>query len=254
VNRLKQNPDKSDHDDAEILADLLRVDYLPDVWLAPLEILQLRRLVRYRQGLAADRKNIKQRIRALLREERMPKPGANPWTKAWFLWLRGEAPLPEQARWVMDQLLQRLTVIEEHVANAEERLRTVTEHDAIVQALLQQKGVGLVTAVTLRAEIGEFHRFRSGKQLARFCTVTPLNASTGKHRVEGGLVRQGNPELRRIVLETAQRLARYEPKWHELKQRLKRQGKPGAVAVAAVANRWVRWLYHRMTEVPALAA
>jgi len=254
VNRLKQSPDKSDHDDAEILADLLRVDYLPEVWLPPVEILQLRRLVRYRQGQAAERKNIKQRIRALLREERMPRPNCNPWTKAWFQWVREDAPLLEQARWVMDQLLQDLKRVEERIGITEERMRSATEHDATTLALLEQKGVGLVTAVTLRAEIGEFSRFRSGKQLARFCTVTPLNSSSGKHQVEGGLVRQGNRELRRVVLEAAQRLARYEPKWRELKQRLKCQGKPGAVAVAAVANRWVRWLYHQMIETPVLAA
>jgi len=254
VSRLKQSPDKSDHADAEVLADLLRVDYLPEVWLPPVEILQLRRLVRYRQGLASERKNIKQRIRALLREERMPKPAFNPWTKGWFQWIKNEAPLLEQARWVMERLLQDLENVEQRIETTEERMSASTEHDPDTQALLQQKGVGLVTAVTLRAEIGEFSRFHSGKQLARFCTVTPLNTSSGKHQVEGGLVRQGNRELRRVVLEAAQRLARYEPKWKELKERLKRQGKPGAVAVAAVANRWVRWLYHQMKEAPALAA
>lgn len=250
VSRLKQSPDKSDHDDAEILADLLRVDYLPEVWLPSVEILQLRRLVRYRQGQATERKNIKQRIRALAREERLPKPAFKPWTKGWLQWLREEAPLPEQSRWVMDQLLADLKHLEERIATTEERLRTAIEGDETAQALLQQKGIGLVTAVTMRAEIGDFSRFHTGKQLARFCTVTPLNTSSGKHQVEGGLVRQGNRELRRVVLEAAQRLTRYEPRWRELKEHLKRQGKPGAVAVAAVANRWVRWLYHQMLESP----
>lgn len=254
VNRMKQSPDKSDHDDAELLADLLRVDYLPEVWLPPLEVLELRRVVRYRQGQTAERKNIKQRIGALLREERVPKPACNPWTKAWFQWLKEEAQLSEQARWVMDRLLEDLAHIEERIADTEERMRAITEHDPTTQALLQQKGIGLVTAVTLRAEIGDFRRFRSGKQLARFCTVTPLNSSSGKRQVEGGLVRQGNRELRRVVLEAAQRLARYEPKWKDLKEKMKRRGKPGAVAVAAVANRWVRWLFHQMQETPALAA
>src|SRR5438874_722039 len=64
VNRLKQGPDKSDHDDAWLLADLVRIGYLPQVWLADQATRQLRRLVRYRQGLVAERKNIKLRIRA----------------------------------------------------------------------------------------------------------------------------------------------------------------------------------------------
>ena len=56
VRRLKQSPDKSDADDAELLADLLRVNYLPEVWTAPEETRQIRRLARYRQNLAVDRK------------------------------------------------------------------------------------------------------------------------------------------------------------------------------------------------------
>ena len=47
VHRLKQSPDKSDFDDAQLLADLLRVNYLPEVWIAPAETRQLRRLSRY---------------------------------------------------------------------------------------------------------------------------------------------------------------------------------------------------------------
>src|ERR1044071_1664071 len=72
--RLKQSPDKSDHDDAELLADLVRGKYLPEVWLAPTQQPQLRRLVRYRQQLKRNRAEIKLQIRALLREERITPP------------------------------------------------------------------------------------------------------------------------------------------------------------------------------------
>ena len=65
VRKLKQGPDKTDHGDAWLLADLVRVNYLPEVWLADEQTRQLRRLTHYRQGLAAERKNIKLRIRAL---------------------------------------------------------------------------------------------------------------------------------------------------------------------------------------------
>lgn len=254
VNRLKQSPDKSDCQDAQLLADLLRVNYLPEVWLAPKEILQLRRLVRYRQGLAKDRKAVKLRIRALLREERMPRFAARAWTKPWMEWVTNEAPLGEHARWVMDQLLGQLKAVEQQIREAEKRMEEAIQDDEVAQQLLKAKGVGLVTAVTMRAEIGQFDRFRSGKQLARFCSVTPLNASSGKRDHQAGLVRQGNPELRVVVLEAAHRLTRYDPRWKELKARLVKQGKPKAVAAAAVANRWMRWLYHQMVPNETLAA
>jgi hypothetical protein len=177
--RLRQppeaKPDKSDYNDAGLLADLLRVNYLPEVWLAPEETRQLRRLSRYRQGLAEDRKRVKLRIRALLREERLKHQGeGRPWSKPWMKWVREDAPLGAHARWVMNQHLLELEALEARIQAAEQRMEEATAEDPLMQALLKQAGIGLVTAFVLRAEIGSFHRFRSGKQLARFCSVTPL--------------------------------------------------------------------------------
>ncbi len=64
VARIKQGPDKSDFADAHLLADLERVGYLPRVWLAPEKIRTLRRMVRYRQQLMNERRNVKLRISA----------------------------------------------------------------------------------------------------------------------------------------------------------------------------------------------
>jgi transposase len=136
VSRLKQSPDKSDYNDAGLLADLLRVNYLPEVWLAPSETRQLRRLARYRQGLAEDRKRLKLRIRALLREERLKCAGqGKPWTKLWMKWVREDAELGAQADGVCDAgrdrqlppLPQRQTtraVLQRHTAERLQRKET----------------------------------------------------------------------------------------------------------------------------------
>jgi transposase len=246
VRRLKQSPDKSDKSDGYLLADLVRVDYLPEVWLAPLATRQLRRLVRFRQQLKRERTEVKQQIQGLLADERALEAPANPWTKAWLAWLNETAQLGEEARWVLQRQLARLQRVEEEIKAVDERLREVTAEDPVYQQLLEQAGVGPVTAATLRAEIGSFDRFQSGKQLARYCGVTPCNASSGKRQADAGLVRACNKELRAILLETAHRLARYDERWKQFKLRLVQRNKPGSVAAAAVANRWVRWLYHQM--------
>jgi transposase len=252
VKRLKQGPDKTDHHDAWLLADLVRIGYLPVVWLADPVTRQLRRLVRYRQGLVAERKNIKLRIRALLREERVGCPQATPWSKAWRQWL-ATATLGDQSRWVLDQELVRLARIHEDIQAVEQRLEAATAADETTQRLLAQPGIGLVTAVTLRAEIGRFDRFQSGKQLARFCGVTPCNASSGRREADAGLVKAGNSALRAVIIQAAQRLPRHESRWKELKNRLRRT-KPANVATAAVANRWLRWLYHQLMPIQETAA
>ncbi len=248
VQRLKQGPDKTDHGDAWHLADLLRVGYLPEVWLADEYTRQLRRLVRYRQGLVAERKQIKLRIRALLREERMVNAsGKNPWTTAWLAWLK-TASLGEHSRWVLGQELRRLERIEEDIAQVEQRLQEATKEDPVMVKLLEQPGVGLITAATLRAVVGRFDRFRSGKQLSRYCGVTPCNASSGKRQADAGLVESGHDILRPMLIQLAKRLPRHEPRWRELHTKL-RQSKPANVASAAIANRWLRRLYHELVSV-----
>lgn len=246
VARMKQNPDKHDYGDARMLADLERVGYLPRVWLAPEVIRQLRCVSRYRHQLAAQRRDVKLRIRGLLREERVPKPEVRAWTKPWLRWLSEEAPLGPESRWVLEHHLRRLNALDQELATTERHLEELTRDDPVVAKLLTLKGVGLITAVTLRAEIGRFDRFRTGSQLSRFTGVTPRNASSGNRQADAGLIKAGNPQLRALVIETAHRLMRLEPRWMQLGAAIRLRSRSGSVAAAAVANRWMRWLFHEM--------
>jgi transposase len=248
VARMKQNRDKTDYGDARLLADLLRVGYLPKVWLAPERVRQLRRLVRYRRQLVDQRRNVKLRIRAVLRENRL-KPGVamSAWTKRWLAWLETEADLQEQDRWIMAQHLDMLQQLSQKIREADAQLTKWAEDDLMIAQLLTMPGVGLITAVTLRAEVGRFDRFQTGKQLAKFCGVSPRNASSGERQADAGLIQSGNPQLRSVLIELAQRLAwRMDSQWSKLAQRLGQKGKKRNVIVAAVANRFIRWLYHQM--------
>ena len=247
VARMKRSPDKTDLGDAQLLADLTRVNYLPQVWLAPEPIRQLRRLVRHRRQLARRRTEIKLRIRALLRENRLQCPDANAWTKAWLIWVGEQAELSDSDRWVMEDHLTELASLGERIQATEKRIEQAVADDPVVAKLLTLPGVGLVTAVTLRAEVGRFDRFDSGKQLARFCGVTPRNASSGARQADAGLIRAGNPELRRVLIELAHRLiCRCDSRWRQLAYDMRKRGKPTNVTVAAVANRWTRWLYYEL--------
>src|SRR5262249_25886748 len=82
-----------------------------------------------------------------------------------------------------------------------------------------------------------------------------LQPLLGGSQADAGLIRAADPELRRVLIEAAWLLARLEPRWRQLADRLKAQGKPSTVAVAAVANRFVRWLHHEgvRRQAPALA-
>ena len=250
VTAMKRGRDKTDKQDAFWLADLARVDHLPEVWLPDETTRQLRRLIRFRKQLTEFRRKTKQHIRGILNDERAQDARANAWTKKWIKWLLTSEQIGDQSRWVIQAQLRQLADYEKQIKEIDRRLAEVTAEDTEVQELLKQKGVGLVTAVTLRAELGTFRRFYSGKQLSRYCGVTPCNRSSGCKQADAGLVKHANNSLRTILIETAHRLARFDPRWKEMKQKLIRRGKRNNVATAAVANRWLRWLYHQMVNIP----
>lgn len=244
--RMKLNPDKSDYSDARMQFELGRTGLVPRVWLAPREVRELRLLVRHRQQLVKERRAGKLRIGAILREQRCLDAPAPRWTRPWLEWLRHEAALSEQGRWVVERHLAGLQRLGEEISQVQARLAAVTRDDYQVQRLLEEPGIGPVTAWMLRAEIGRFDRFHNGKQFARFCGLSPRNASSGKRQADAGLIRAANGELRACLIEAGHRLARTHPRWRELAGALRARGKPGSVVAAAIANRWVRSLHHRL--------
>lgn len=249
VRRMKQNPDKTDYTDARMLADLVRVGYLPLVWLPPLPLRELRRLIRYRQDQVKRRKTLKQRIGSLLRDHRcIPPPKVNPFTLAWWVWTRS-ANLATHSRYVLENMRQELDRIQQDIIRTEQYLEEATRDDPYVQRLQQIPGLALVTACWMRAEIGDPTRFRNGKQLARFCGLTPCNASSGLRQADAGMIRNTNRAFRGILIEAAHRLRRFSPRWKELGDRLTRQGKSGSVIAVAIGNRWMRSLYHELIEI-----
>ena len=246
VGRMKQNPDKTDYSDAHLLADLERVGYLPKVWLPPQEVRELRRLMSYRQQLVRERTAVKLRIRALLREQRVRPPFASAWTVAWTKWVLDTNEVSEQSRWILQQQFQRLQTLKKDILEVEKRADLHTAKDSLVHALLRHNGIGPITAWMLRAHIGRFDRFRTAKQLSRYCGLSPRNASSGQRQADAGLIRAGDPALRAILVEAAHRLMRREDRWIQLAAKMRGAGKPFSVIAAAVANRWIRWLYHQM--------
>ena len=250
VNRMKQNPDKSDYSDAKMLADLVRVGYLPKVWLAPHDVRDLRALVRYRQQLVNERRATKLRILATLRQARVEPPKERRWSPTWLAWLANAEEIGILSRWVISRQSENLQRLEQAIREVEQRLMEVTEGDPVVTQLVNQRGVGFVTAWALRAEVGRFDRFRTGKQLSRYCGLSPRNASSGQRQADAGLIKAGNELLRATIIEAAHRLIRFDPRWNALAQKLRGAGKPGSVVAAAIGNRWIRWLYHQVEGGP----
>jgi transposase len=254
IARMKSSPDKSDYSDGRLLADLTRVGYLPLVWLAPASIRELRQLVNHRQRLVNHKRSLKLQVGAILREQRVKidKKYGTRWSKRWIATLREHVEdarvqgLSEQARWIIDELLADIAATELKLATTNARLEQATQNDPVVEKLRRQPGIGPATSWVLRAYIGDFNRFKTSKQLSRYCGMSPCNASTGKNVADAGLIEGCNKLLRMTIVQAAHRLIRTTPRWQQLARRMADRGKPTNVIVAAVGNRWVRTLHHAM--------
>jgi transposase len=250
VARMKRSPDKSDYSDSSMLADLTRVGYLPRVHLASSYERDLRQLVNHRQALVDQRRSTKLRAGAVLREQRAkPSFDCSRWTKAWMAWARSAAELSDQGRWIVNDLLDELTHLDRKIISAEARLRQATANDPMIERLMNEPGIGEVTAWVLRAYVGRFDRFNTGRQLSRYCGLSPCNASSGTKQADAGLIKGCNKLLRATLIQAGHRLINTEPRWRQLSDSMKRRGKAASVIVAAVANRWMRGLWHRMLPV-----
>ncbi len=168
-------------------------------------------------------------------------------------WLQKTDELSAEGRWVVDCHVERLVSLDRQIATVGKHLSQMTAEDVVVTRLLKFRGIGEVTAWVIRAEIGRFDRFRSGKQLSRFCGLSPRNASSGNRQADAGLVKAGSNLLRATLIEAAHRLIRWDGRWRALAGKWSRAGKPGSVIAAAVANRWMRWLFHQMQSPPVAA-
>jgi transposase len=248
VAKLKGSPDKTDFSDSRLVADLLRVGYLPRVWLAPADIRDLRQLVHHRQRLVNQRRDLKLQIGACLREQRVKVAGTGRWSKRWVAAVKDHAQLTEQVRWIIHQKFVFIEQIGVWIKDVEKRLQEASGRQALTQKLRTIEGVGEVTAWTLLAYIGRFDRFKNGKQLSRYCGLSPRNASSGNKQADAGLVNGCNKDLRAVLIQAAQRLARTDPRWKALAQKMTGSGKPKSLVIAAVANRWVRSMHHRLTR------
>ena len=161
--------------------------------------------------------------------------------------MRRHPDLSETSRWLIEELLDELAYVLEKLTRVESRLREATRDDPVIARLRTIEGIGEVTSWVLRAVVGRFDRFRNAKQLCRYCGLTPRNISTGNRQVQGELIDVVDRRLRAILIQAAQRLIRTVDPWRALADRLIEAGKPRNVAVAAVANRWMRTVHRRMT-------
>src|SRR4030081_1458050 len=145
---------KNDKVDARILAQLLRTDFLPEAWIAPKEIRDLRSLLRHRASLVRVRTSLKNRIHAVLADEGLKVEGEKLWSDEGQQWL-AEAGGRDMHRLVVDDCWAMLDALAIPIKRMEADIRRLAKADPRVEALCTLPGGGPMTAMTLVSEIGD---------------------------------------------------------------------------------------------------
>jgi transposase len=191
---------KCDRIDATILAELLMVGYLPESYRAPEDVQKLRALVRERQYLVELQTGVKNRIQGVLTRQGLHMLPCNPTSSL------GKALILASAEEELKRSTQFLFKVAESIKPLDQEIEARIAHDTVAQLLMTMPGIGVISAATIRAEVGDFARFQSPQALASFAGIVPSQRSSGTSQRFGRITKVGSKYLRYVLVEAAYRI------------------------------------------------
>jgi transposase len=197
---------KTDRRDSLSLARLHRAGELTAVWVPDGAQEALRDLTRAREDVKHLQKQAKQRLLAFLLRHGRNYEGKSNWTKAHYNWF--EAQKFEQAvqQIVFQEYVDMVKAMDKRVESLDKQIQSAASESVfwpVVQGLMALRGVSLLTATTIVAEIGDLKRFTTAPQLMAYMGLIPSENSSGATKSRGGITKTGNGHVRRVLVEAA---------------------------------------------------
>ena len=227
---------KTDKVDVLTLAHLLRADMLPEVWVPPPHVRDLRALLSHRRRLVSLQTTAKNRLQSVLHRLNLRAPEGDAFAhkqRAWW----AELDLSPTERLRVDQDIATLDHIAPQIAAVDVELRrlSTSEHWADqVPYLVQLPGIALLSAMTILGAVGDITRFPSAKQLVGYAGLGAGVHDSGKTHRDKGITKQGRRELRYVLIEAARAAVQSHPYWERTFTHLaKRIGEPKAIVACA---------------------
>jgi transposase len=237
---------KTDRADARHLRELLMVGRLPESWIPPDHLLDLRARVRLRHALVNQRGEWQQRMQAVLYHHGLPQR-RELLTRANRAWVQ-ELPLTAAAREQVTVALAMIDAVEGQLAPISRELRAYAHRQPGCRALMAHYGIGELTAVVILAELGDARRFSSSRDAVRYAGMDITVHQSDARRAPGHLSRQGPPALRWALFEAAQTARRTGSPDHDYyDQAAARLG--GNRACLAVMRKLLKRSYHTLREL-----
>ena len=199
---------KNDERDAADLADLLRMGRLPEAWIAPREVRELRELTRYRHKLVHLRTSCKDQVHGVLAKLGVPVTCSGIFGVAGSAWLDGlRLPQPyagkvTSLRHLTGELCTEIAMLSAVIGGP------AAPADRGYQVIQQLPGIGPVLSAVIIAEVGDVTRFNTAGQLCSWAGLTPRHRESDTKVTRGHVTKQGSRMLRWALIEAIQRVPR----------------------------------------------
>jgi len=239
---------KTDKEDIKRLLKLLIGGIVPEVWVPPMHVRELRAFVSYRSRLVKTGVMIRNRLQSLLHKHNLPLSETGLLDQSWW---EGQKNISALEKLQIRQELALLQEVEKLKAAVDEELqRQSTSSIWSKQALqlMQLPGVGFVVAMTVISAIGDISRFETAKQLVGYAGLGAGVHDSGKTHKEKKITKKGRRELRWAMVEAAWRAVRMSPFWKaEYEKHLKRMRKPNQ-AIVVIARKLLTAIWHVLSK------
>ena len=249
VKLISASRTKTDKHDALVLAKLHAANLVPEVWVPPFAVRELRSLVAHQAGLMSQRTATKNRLHSLLHRHNLEAPAGDLFRLELRDWWVSQ-PLTPIEHFRAQQDLVHLDHLNELLkATHLEMLRLSTQdpwHDQ-VGLLLQLPGIALQSAMTILGAIGDIERFETAKNLVGYSGLDGSIRASGNTNRTGGITKQGRRELRNVMVESAWAAVRYSDYWRGIYTQFA-QRKPKNKAIVAVARKMLVVVWHVLTK------
>jgi transposase len=241
IKAIAQAKVKTDKVDAQVLANLLRCDYLPTVWTPDAETQKLRQLTTLRGGLITDRSRMKNRVQSLLAQMLIVPPFKVVFCAKGLQWLR-TVELPAEVRSALDLYLRLYDSVEQEVRKIDDQLMALAYQDDRAKLLMTLPGIAHGVALSLLAALGDVQRFKDGDHAASYLGLTPSLRQSAAKRYHGRITKAGCPQTRAMLVQAVQAASDHPGPIGAFFRRLRKRKKYN-VAVIATARKLVTIAY-----------
>jgi len=231
---------KTDKVDAHVLAQLLRCDFLPEVWQPDEATRRLRELTARRSALVSQRTMMRNRIHSVLAMRLVAAP-----TRLFGIegleWL-AKAELDDQARLLVDSDLRQLQFVQREIDALDAELARRGYASDPVKLLMTLPGVDVTTAEAMLAAWGDPTRFPDGDHAASYLGLVPSTKQSANQCYHGPITKRGNSQARWMLIEAAQHLDKHPgPLGCFFRRLLRKKNRNVAVVAAARKLAWIGW-------------